>query len=253
MTRADGDYWRGGQVRGYDRKQRLLVPKKDEMLDVVVDFIPFEVDAPILVVDVGSGPGTLSAKVLRRFPCARVVLVDSSGEMLAEAEDRLRELGPRASFLREDFNNAGWSGSIGSPDVVVSSIALHFLQPGTRAPFFRTVHAVLAARGCFINAGVFLSTDPFVQRRSDQRKIEHRRAMLLELEGRDVSFDELVQRDEAESRSAGVDLYSFADQTRWLVDAGFDSVEVVWRYYSLGVFVAFKESAEPGARDEHHG
>lgn len=240
-ARPESGFWQGREVDGYDRKQRLLIPKKDEILDTIIDFVPFDPDEPIQVVDVGSGPGALSVRVLRHFPRARVTLLDSSAEMLSAAAERLRDYGPRVTLLHRDFNSPSWSDSIGTPDVIVSAIALHFLRPENREPFFRTVHRVLGDHGCFINAGVFLSTDPFVQARSDRRKIEHRQQMLLEQEGRNIPFDALVERDEQEAVKAGISLYSFSDLTRLLRDAGFATVEVVWRYYALGVFVAYQE------------
>ena len=36
------EYWTGRQVAEYERKQRLLVPRKDEMLQTLVDLIPFD-------------------------------------------------------------------------------------------------------------------------------------------------------------------------------------------------------------------
>jgi len=45
-------YWKGQEVADYERKQRLLVPRKDEILDAVIDFIPFDESQDIHVLDV---------------------------------------------------------------------------------------------------------------------------------------------------------------------------------------------------------
>jgi proline iminopeptidase len=42
MAQPNIDYWAGREVTGYERKQRLLVPRKDEILDTIVDLIPKE-------------------------------------------------------------------------------------------------------------------------------------------------------------------------------------------------------------------
>jgi len=88
MQEPNKDYWKDEQVTGYERKQRLLVPRKDEILDTIIDFIPFDEDDELRVIDVGAGQGHLSERILRRFKQAHVVLFDCSAEMLAVAKKR---------------------------------------------------------------------------------------------------------------------------------------------------------------------
>jgi trans-aconitate 2-methyltransferase len=45
-----------------------------------------DVDDPLVVVDLGCGPGSLTASLAERWPRARVLGVDSSAEMIAAAE-----------------------------------------------------------------------------------------------------------------------------------------------------------------------
>jgi hypothetical protein len=69
-------YWSGKEVTDYERKQRLLVPRKDEMLDAIVDLVPRAPEDAFTAVDVGAGQGALSLRLLDRFPRAHVVLVE---------------------------------------------------------------------------------------------------------------------------------------------------------------------------------
>ena len=57
-----------------------------------------------LVVDAGCGSGRLTAELLRRLPRGRVVAVDQSANMLAEARVHLEpEFGSRVHFIRADL------------------------------------------------------------------------------------------------------------------------------------------------------
>ena len=126
MAQPSKHYWTGSQVSGYERKQCLLFPRKDELLDTIVDLIPFAGNHEFCVVDVGAGQGTLSERTLRRFERAHVVLLDASTEMLAVAQEQLARYAPRFSILVGDLNDAEWYASIAQPvGAVVSSIALH--------------------------------------------------------------------------------------------------------------------------------
>ncbi len=78
---------------------------------------------PGLVVDLGCGPGNLTALLPQRWPTARVVGLDSSVEMLAAAR---REVGERVEWVEAEIGR--WRPD--SPvDVLVSNAALQWV-PG---------------------------------------------------------------------------------------------------------------------------
>src|SRR2546421_6378776 len=80
-----------------------------------------EVESPSRVVDLGCGPGNVTATLLDRWPDATVVGIDSSPEMIAEA----RELtGPQLSFTQAAIED--WR-PIRQPDVIVSNAALQWV------------------------------------------------------------------------------------------------------------------------------
>jgi len=76
---------------------------------------------PALVVDLGCGPGTLTAGLTARWPGARVIGVDSSAEMIAQA--RLLETG-RLSFVEADLRT--WTPP-GPVDVLVTNATLQWV------------------------------------------------------------------------------------------------------------------------------
>lgn len=80
---------------------------------------------PRYVVDLGCGPGNLTATLATRWPGAAVVGVDASAEMLAKAE-LLTAARPGLSFERADI--AEWTPEEDT-DVVVSNAALQWV-PG---------------------------------------------------------------------------------------------------------------------------
>lgn len=79
--------------------------------------------APREVVDLGCGPGKLTATLAERWPGARVVGVDSSPEMLSKAE---AHAGPAANLEFRLGDIAAWSPSP-ETDVVVSNAALQWV------------------------------------------------------------------------------------------------------------------------------
>lgn len=81
-------------------------------------------DAPTTVVDLGCGPGNLTATLLDRWPAATVHGVDSSAEMVAEAN---RLAGERLTFEVADLREWIDRSPPGSVDVIVSNATLQWL------------------------------------------------------------------------------------------------------------------------------
>jgi len=80
------------------------------------------VDAPAEVVDLGCGPGSLTATLAQRWPQAHVVGVDSSVDMVESAA--AYAVSGRVEFERGDVGS--WSPS-GPLDVVVANAVLHWV------------------------------------------------------------------------------------------------------------------------------
>jgi len=91
--------------------------------------------APDTVVDLGCGPGDLTATLAERWPTARVTGVDNSPEMIARAR---RLAGDRLAFVQADA--ATWTPDT-PPDVIVSN-ALFQWVPGHRDTLTRLAAAL---------------------------------------------------------------------------------------------------------------
>jgi len=81
------------------------------------------VDSATAVVDLGCGPGNLTAMLAERWPAADVIGVDSSADMVASAGEHATD---RLRFVEGDL--ATWQPG-GPVDVVIANAALHWV-PG---------------------------------------------------------------------------------------------------------------------------
>jgi trans-aconitate 2-methyltransferase len=79
--------------------------------------------APVVVADLGCGPGTLTATLASRWPGAQVRGIDSSAEMIKAAR-ALPDVGPRLSFALGDVRD--WKPD-GRVDVIVSNAVLQWV------------------------------------------------------------------------------------------------------------------------------
>jgi trans-aconitate 2-methyltransferase len=81
---------------------------------------------PKIVVDLGCGPGQLTASLADRWPDAQILGLDSSPEMITRAAEFA---GPRVRFQLQDLRN--WRPET-TVDLIISNATLHWV-PGHRA------------------------------------------------------------------------------------------------------------------------
>lgn len=103
------------------------------------------------ILELGVGTGETSRRVLAEHPGARLVGIDASAEMLAEADLPDAEL--RVARLEDPLPN-------GPFDLVVSCLAIHHLDGAGKQDLFGRIAAVLAGGGTFVLADVIVPEDP---------------------------------------------------------------------------------------------
>jgi tRNA (cmo5U34)-methyltransferase len=103
------------------------------------------------VLELGTGTGVTSRRVLERHPSAELTGVDSSEHMLAVAALPGADL--RLQDLRDELPE-------GPFDLVFSALAIHHLDGPGKGDLFARVAAVLAPGGRFVMADVIVPEDP---------------------------------------------------------------------------------------------
>jgi SAM-dependent methyltransferase len=124
------------------------------MLQQMLERAPLQTDSEISVLDVGAGYGVVAEEVLRRFPLARVTLLDFSEPMTEYARRRLAPHAPRLTFVVGDLRTAEWTKKASEPfDLAVSAIAIHNLRDYELiAACYRAVRSVLRPGAMFLDS-----------------------------------------------------------------------------------------------------
>ena len=97
------------------------------------------------VIDAGCGAGRLTEVLLERLPRGRVVALDASAAMLAQAEERLARFAARVRFVKADV-----AAHVESPpvDAVFSTATFHWVPDHAR--LFASLHASLKPGGYLV-------------------------------------------------------------------------------------------------------
>jgi len=217
----------------YDEARRRLVPGIDGLYRSVLESIPFGVDEPIKVLDLGAGTGLLSAVVAERFPRARITLVDLSVEMLRVARRRFSHEPDRFEFRVMDFARKDLPGGY---DLVASALSVHHLTDGDKRELFEKVHGALVTDGLFVNLDQVLGETPEEEAGYEEWWLRRVREAGASEEDLAAAFRRM-RADKSATLKA---------QLRWLEEAGFGEVECRREDHRFAVYGGRKK-----AQDQH--
>ena len=128
-------------------------PHRVEAFGVIAATLPYDHEAKLIILDLGSGYGALSEFLLGCFPNAKAVCHDGSAAMLKLGRQRMAKLKGRVTFVQCDLTKPGWSKKIKGPfDAVVSSIAIHNVRAHeTIRSIYGETFGLVKSSGCFLN------------------------------------------------------------------------------------------------------
>lgn len=239
-------------VQRWDVQQERYVPDREERFRVVIDVVRAVTDGrPSGVVDLGCGPGSLSARLAAALPHVTVVGVDADPLLLGLGA---ANTGPRVRLVETDLGDPGWADRTGlaAPwDAAVSSTALHWLEPDTLAAVYRTLARRLRPGGVFVNADHLGLATPAIDRLADVvREARTVRAGTADNEEWGSWWaalradDELAPLLDARSERAiahgGENGLGLAEHVGLLRAAGFAEVAPVWQFGDDHVLVAVR-------------
>src|SRR5579875_2528883 len=150
LSRDEAAEW----IRRWDLQQENVMPDREDRFTALIDAVADGTGRPDpLVVDLGCGPGSTSARLLGRIPGATVVAVDADPVMLTLAR-AAHDGNPSVRFVSADLRRAGWSATLGldrPADAAISTTALHWLSPGDLAAMYAELAGVLRPGGLLLN------------------------------------------------------------------------------------------------------
>jgi trans-aconitate methyltransferase len=119
------------------------------MLDALGALLPEQ----FVALDLGCGPGSISQRLLARFPKARCVAIDFDPVMLAVGQGAVGTCDGRLRWLDADLAARQWVKSVGetSVDAVLSTTALHWLSAPHLVALYGQLGALVRPGGVFLN------------------------------------------------------------------------------------------------------
>ena len=236
---AAAEYW----IDRWDSQQEGFIPDREERFAVLGDAVAAALDgtdAPVLV-DLGCGPGSLTARLAQRLPGAVFIGVDADPLLLALARSRY---GDTATWIQADLADPEWITVLpGTIHAAVSSTALHWMDRGSLAALYTALAARTAPGGVFANADHMPLPDRLTALSAAVHSGRTRRAGVAGREGWAAWWEAALSDPRLSPASAGrprpsadasahhhgTNALTAADHTRLLHTAGYASAAPLWQ------------------------
>ncbi|MER7283069.1 class I SAM-dependent methyltransferase [Dactylosporangium sp. NPDC000244] len=136
----------------WDRQQEAYLPDREHRFAAMLDTVAaVTANAPVRLLDLAGGTGSITLRALRRFPGAAATVLDLDPALLAIARS---SLAGRATVVEADLARPDWTAGLpaGGFDAVLTATALHWLPAERIAAVYGEIRGLLRPGGVFVNA-----------------------------------------------------------------------------------------------------
>ncbi len=243
----------GELLASWDHQQAGYMANREERFDVICDALALTVGEQPRVLDLCSGPGSLSHRILARLPQASIFAVDA--DPVLQLLGRRGRPDERITWLLDDLRDPDWEKRArehGSFDAVVSTTALHWLGDADLVAVYSAVGRLTHPGSVVVN-GDHLYDDP------SQIKLRILQAQLRKVERDDredyrtwwsriaqaAEFDDELRaafaaRGHDGSGHSSIDPPPLELHITALRAAGFPDVGTIWQHGDDRVLVAMR-------------
>jgi tRNA (cmo5U34)-methyltransferase len=202
---------------GYEKHMEKSVSSFDRFYASIAGPIP-ETDEVLCVLDLGCGTGLELEAILCKAPNASITGIDVSAHMLRKLRETYAHHSEQLTLIRASYLDVLLGEH--SYDYVVAVMTLHHLLPAKKVSLYQRIREALRQEGAYIEGDWVVSLEEEALYRS--------------------AYEEAVgELQTSRDGSHHIDIpLSLETEKRLLTDAGFSTVEVIWRGPGSGVYVA---------------
>lgn len=129
-----------------------LIPDHEHIQETLASVLSEALQDNSRLIEVGTGTGYTTLKVLKELPDSRILAVDTSKKRLDRARYRLKGKDERIVFANKDFTEMSAEKEEELVDGIFTAFALHNLPLVQRIDVLRKAYSLLRPGGIFVDA-----------------------------------------------------------------------------------------------------
>ncbi|MFI2430897.1 class I SAM-dependent methyltransferase [Streptomyces sp. NPDC018693] len=251
-TVTTGTDWRAWQ-ESWDRQQEWYMPDREDRFRTMLDMVEAFVGSEPRVLDLACGTGSITARLLDRFPAAVSTGVDLDPALLTIARGTFAG-DDRVTFVEADLKDPDWPARLphDTYDAVLTATALHWLRGDALQELYGRLAGLVRYGGVFLNADVMIdentprinATESTFSRARMDRAMKNGAldwAEWWDLAAKDPALaGPTARRFEIYGSHADGEMPSAAWHARVLREKGFEEARPVWASPSDTLLLALK-------------
>jgi tRNA (cmo5U34)-methyltransferase len=211
----------------YDAQRKWIIPEMDDYYSAAVWAAECKNSGPAIL-DIGAGTGLLAALMIRKFPDAKLTLVDLSASMLTIARERFADRRD-VRYIAGDYSTVDFAGRY---DLICSALSIHHLAHEEKRRLYRKIFDSLNPGGMLVNADQVLGETAAINRRYMEYWDDFLVACPLPPEDK----KQVLYRRDTFDRNERLSV-----QIAWLQECGFEEIDLVYKNRLFVVFTGKRE------------
>lgn len=153
MPQVDWQEW----MQRWDRQQSGYLPDREQRFRAMLDVLGTLVPERFVALDLACGPGSMSQRLLTRFPQAHGIALDFDPVLLMLGQNVLAEMNGRLRWVEADLREPSWRTLLGveQVDAVLSTTALHWLPAEALVEVYGQLGELVRPGGVVLNGDHF--------------------------------------------------------------------------------------------------
>lgn len=214
----------------YSQRKPEWLPEFEFTFSLVPKLLKPFVDKKSKILDLGAGTGNLSRTIFESIPELEIELVDFSENMLSEVKSVLKPFEGKYSVTRADIFETSFSEN--NYNGIVSSFAIHHARgEDTYKKTYQNIYNSLTSPGIFICCDVIDGANNYLSSLNESGWTD-----FLEKNGfQKKDILKIIDNYHREDSPLSVPVH-----LRLLSEVGFKEVDLIWKKYNFGIYVAIK-------------
>jgi len=210
----------------FDDMLNRSVPFYKENLKLQIDILKNFLQKDDLVIDLGSSTGTFLIELTKKIDIKAIGL-DNSPAMIKRAKNKAKAFGSNAKFIEADFLEYDLSGA----KAIIANYTIQFIRPLKREKLIKKIYDSLQENG------IFLMSEKLI---TENKKLNKVMIDIYYDYKKEMGYSEFEIAQKREALENVLIPYTMNENIEMLKNAGFHTIEVIFRWNNFASFIAFK-------------
>lgn len=211
----------------FDDMLERSIPFYKDVINLICDFIKLHVKDDALIVDLGCSTANTLLHLYQKSHSYNLVGIDNSKAMLENAKKKVMAYGASIELIEADITEY----ELKNVDIVIANYMLQFIRPLKRGDFVKSVYNGLNEDGIFIFSEKIIFDDKVLNKQMIDLYYKFKKSQ---------GYSEFEISQKREALENVLIPYSEEENRQMIKDAGFKSVETIFKYGNFVTFLAKK-------------